>query len=106
QIKGSFATLSTTEDYPLSSLGDFSQSDAKDGTLIFLFADVSRLSKNLNQKPLGSFLLAVNNCSILDYGNLPYDPLACPRASFSGQFRRLETSLDATNRDYMAFIEK
>ena len=106
EIKGSFATFFHQNDMPLASLADFSESCALDGHLIFVMADVSVVAKNLQKNPMGSFLLSETNCSISDYGNFPYDPLACARVSFNGKFEKLESSLDSQNLDYLAFVEK
>ena len=106
EIKASFATVSTKSLFPLASLADFSQSAAKDGNLVFLFADVSQLVNNLKQKPMASLLVTTHNCSVDDYNNLPYDPLACPRVTFSGQFTKLSIPLNQDNVDYQAFIDK
>ena len=106
EIKGSFATFSHLNNLPLASLADFSESSAKDGHLIFVMADVSVVAHNLQKNPMGSFLLTEASCSVFDYGDFPYDPLACARVSLNGQFEKLESPLDSTNPDYLAFAEK
>ena len=106
QIKGSFSTLSISNDFALASLEDCSQSFSRDGNLIFLLADISKVAENLKKNPTGSFLLSADNCSSYDYDHLPYDPLACARVSFSGEFKMLQLPLDNKNKNYLNFIEK
>lgn len=89
-------TFATVEPFVESSNGD----------LIFLMADISQTSQNLDSHPYGSFTIFQHNCSSNNYGGMPYNILACPRVTFMGKFVQNVASVNISDPDFILFSNR
>lgn len=92
--------------FSFASKEDFAECYMKNGFPIFLLADISETSVNLKQYPIGSFTIGANNCTEYDYDGMPYDPLACIRFTFLGEFFQHPYPSNGTEPQFLAFQEK
>ena len=106
-IKGAFGlSYYKNSTYAYASIEDYAETYWKDGKIVFMLANISTTHKNLLTNPYGSFVIAPDNCSITNYNNMSYDPLACPRVTFTGEFYQLVGAVNTTNPYFISFYRK
>ena len=104
-LKGGFASMYyKNSTYPYASIEDYAEYN--NGSLIFLLADISTTSKNLLLNPYGSFSITPDNCSVVNYNNMSYDPLACPRLTLVGRFNQCQNLVNTSDPYFLSFHKK
>lgn len=88
-----------------SSFEDFAESESSSNQPVFVLADISKTSTNLLANANASFTVWSKNCTANNYENMPYDPLACGRATFTGTFVRHE-EFNTSHPDVVSFVQK
>jgi hypothetical protein len=82
-------------------------SEFNNGNLLFLLASIGNTFQNLENNPNGTFSINVKNCSVQNYEDWPYDPLACYRVSLTGRVFIIDGPVTNTsNPNVQRFIQK
>ena len=106
-MHGVFSTqMADVPQMSIAMMDDFSESSKLDGNPVFMLADISETTKNLDQYPFGSFTIAANNCTVNDFDGMPYDPLACLRFTMTGRFIPNENAVNITDPEFLSFSSR
>ena len=106
-MHGVFSTqMANIPELSIAMVDDFAETSKLDGNPIFMLANISETSKNLDIFPYGSFSISAENCTTNDFDGMPYDPLACLRFTMVGRFVSNENVVNTTDPEFQAFLAR